>query len=158
VSKFIFSFLILLAANGSAATCANFSGIYFEPGESSWTASCTIIEQTDCTVSKQTLYMGPFPAGSVEFITDGVLRRYSIEPSMQKSLSYDAIGNLVFLGIDDDGTRVEGLYEKISNGDIQSTSNRTKSGQTDINHGIFRLTDSLEQCLEMKKNSMSHLN
>ena len=158
MSKFICSFLVLLALNARAGTCVDFSGIYFEGGNNSLSASCTIIEQTDCVVSKQTLYLGPFPAGSVEFTTDGVLRRYSIEPSMQKAISYDASGNMIFLGIDDDGTRVEGIYEKISNGDIHSTSNWIKAGQTEINRGVFHLTASLNECLALKKSSMLNRN
>lgn len=146
MTKFLASFFLLMAIQSYAATCADFSGVYFNEGLTSM-PSCTIIDQSECSVSKQTLYFGPFSPVTVEFVTDGQLRRYSIEPSMRKALRYDSNGNLVFIGIDDNGTRIDSVYEKISS-DIHVTSKWTDSSGSNVSEDNFIGKASLKECLE----------
>nr|HMN69377.1 hypothetical protein [Bdellovibrionales bacterium] len=76
--------------------------------------------QTGCERLLQTVHFKTARPITTDFITDGALRRYPVERSMRKAIRYDAEGRQVFLGLDDQNGRIDGLYTRRGDGNIHA--------------------------------------
>jgi hypothetical protein len=138
-------FLVFALAARTCLACADFSGVYYDVDG----ASCLVVQQTGCERLLETSHFRTARPLTIDFITDGQLRRYSVESSMQRAIHYDNLGRQVFLGLDDNNGRIDGLYEKLQNGNIHMDTMWTgPSGDTAQFESVLVQMSSLASCLQ----------
>ena len=122
MKKIILTGILLLGslpAFASSNNCKDFSGVYFS--KDSALESCHSIEQNSCESFKYTFYTpSGEPVDYLNFITDGVFRRYESQPSTQKAHKHNLDGTLLFAFVKDSGLNSRTISKLLSTGDIES--------------------------------------
>jgi hypothetical protein len=108
-------FTLVLLGSNFANACTDFSGFY--EGDFFW--SCHEIVQRDCRTQIHRGYSITKPSPpdvEIEFITDGVYRRYVIENNAQKAFQHQPDGSLWFSALYDDGRKLFSDSSLLPNG------------------------------------------
>lgn len=146
--------LIAILANfpsAIASECTDFSGIYYIEG-SIW--PCEEIIQNNCNSQKIVGY--GVSTVSVEFITDGIYRRYIMERNAQKAFSHNYDGTITYSALYDEGSEYLSNKNLLPNGNISGESLwwSSQSSSPEREEFIWVRYPSIESCLDFASNAI----